>query len=106
MNARSHADGFVETQAPTLAHRLDELARGRGVHGGHDGLAYVFLGDGEHEDSRLTYAQLATRARAIGRHLLDMARPGDRALLMHPPGMSFIEAFFGCLTSGSRRTPR
>lgn len=105
MNARSHADGFVETQAPTLAHRLDELARGRGVHGGHDGLAYVFLGDGEHEDSRLTYAQLATRARAIGRHLLDMARPGDRALLMHPPGMSFIEAFFGCLMSGIVAVP-
>ena len=48
-------------------------------------------------DAELTYAQLDLRARAIAAHLQDMAEPGDRALLLYPPGPDFISAFLGCL---------
>jgi acyl-CoA synthetase (AMP-forming)/AMP-acid ligase II len=32
-------------------------------------------------------------------------RPGDRALLLYPPGLEFIPAFFGCLYSGVIAVP-
>src|SRR5690349_2335471 len=59
--------------------------------------AYSFLGDGETEDSRITYGELDLRARAIAASLHDMGARGERALLLFPAGLTFIEAFFGCL---------
>ena len=32
-------------------------------------------------------------------------RPGDRALLLYPPGLDFIAAFFGCLYAGVVAVP-
>jgi len=31
--------------------------------------------------------------------------PGDRALLLYPPGLDFIDAFFGCLYAGVVAVP-
>lgn len=90
----------ADTTATTLVHRLEDLARDRG-----DALAYVFLADGEREQARIDYAGLGARARAIARGLLAVAEPGDRALLLHQPGMGFIEAFFGCLVAGLVAVP-
>jgi acyl-CoA synthetase (AMP-forming)/AMP-acid ligase II len=62
-----------------------------------DKLAYVFLDDGEREAARVTFAELDRRARTIAAHLQDRVAPGARALLLFPPGLDYIEAFFGCL---------
>lgn len=59
--------------------------------------AYVFLADGETESGRLTYADLDRRARAIAARLQAIDMAGERALLLYPPGLDYIEAFFGCL---------
>ncbi|CAG1005375.1 partial fatty acid CoA ligase FadD32, partial [Myxococcaceae bacterium] len=67
--------------------------------------AYLFLGDGETASGRLAYAELDRRARAIAARLQAMAAAGERALLLYPPGLDYIEAFFGCLYAGVVAVP-
>jgi len=52
-----------------------------------------------------TYAQLDRRAVAIAAWLMERAAVGDRALLVYPPGLEFIAAFFGCLYAGVLPVP-
>src|SRR5262249_1375714 len=59
---------------------------------------------GERLRSR-SYAELDCRARAIAARLLDRLQPGDRAVLIHEPGLDFVEAFFGCLYAGVIAVP-
>ena len=70
-----------------------------------DETAYIFLVEGEHEERRVTYAALDRQARNIAGHLLAANRPGDRVLLLYPPGLEFIAAFFGCLHAGLVAVP-
>jgi natural product biosynthesis luciferase-like monooxygenase protein/FkbM family methyltransferase len=67
--------------------------------------AYSFLADGENEELRLGYAELDRRARAIGARLQEIARPGDRVLLLLPSDLDFVAAFFGCLYAGVVAVP-
>jgi acyl-CoA synthetase (AMP-forming)/AMP-acid ligase II len=67
--------------------------------------AYTFLRDGEQESDAITYEQLDRRSRAIAAQLQSQCRPGDRALLLYPPGLEFISAFFGCLYAGMVAVP-
>ncbi len=62
--------------------------------------AYTFLIDGEVEGPYLTYKELDRQARAIGALLQQYEARGERALLLYPPGLEFIAAFFGCLYAG------
>jgi acyl-CoA synthetase (AMP-forming)/AMP-acid ligase II len=48
-------------------------------------------------DSWLSYGELDTRARAIAARLQGSTTPGARVLLLYPPGMDYIAAFYGCL---------
>ncbi|MCA2718486.1 fatty acyl-AMP ligase [Microcystis sp. M169S2] len=65
-----------------------------------ESLAYIFLRDGEIEEARLTYGELDQKARAIAAHLQSLEAKGERGLLLYPPGLDFISAFFGCLYAG------
>lgn len=70
-----------------------------------DKTLYRFLGAGD-EEQTLTFAQLDRDARIIGAHL--RARAGQAptvALLLYPPGLEFIRAFFGCLYAGVIAVP-
>jgi acyl-CoA synthetase (AMP-forming)/AMP-acid ligase II/acyl carrier protein len=67
--------------------------------------AYTFLQDGETEEASLTYSQLDQKARAIAAHLQSLKAVGDRVLLLYPPGLEFIAAFFGCLYAGVVAVP-
>ena len=62
--------------------------------------AYTFLQDGEEKDIRLSYGQLDLQARTIALQLSSVASTGERALLLYPPGLEYIAAFFGCLYAG------
>lgn len=67
---------------------------------------YTFLADGEIDRPNcLTFAELDHRARAIAARLQATAAPGQRALLLYPPGLEYIEAFFGCLYGGIIAVP-
>src|SRR5215510_8279470 len=68
-------------------------------------VAYRFLGDGAAVESRITYGELNRRARAIAACLQDMGACGERALLLYPAGLTYIEAFFGCLYAGVIAVP-
>lgn len=62
-----------------------------------DERAYLFLSDRGEEESALTFRELHAAAQALAARLNGVARPGDRALLVFPPGVEFMVAFFGCL---------
>ncbi|HYP25231.1 MAG TPA: amino acid adenylation domain-containing protein [Blastocatellia bacterium] len=70
-----------------------------------DASAFTFLADGEKPGLSLTYSEVERRSRAIAARLQTMAAPGDRALLLYPPGLDFIPAFFGCLYAGVVAVP-
>lgn len=70
-----------------------------------DLLAFRFLRDGQAVTGELTYGALDRRARAIGAALQDRCEPGARALLLNPPGLEFLTAFFGCLYAGVTAVP-
>ena len=59
--------------------------------------AYLFLADGEVEAASLTWGELDHLARSQASVLRREAAAGDRALLLYPPGLDFIVAFFACL---------
>lgn len=70
-----------------------------------DQTAYTFLQDGETEANKVTYKELDRQARAIASQLQSLDAVGSRALLLYPPGLDFIAAFFGCLYAGVVAVP-
>lgn len=65
----------------------------------------MYLGDGEREEARVDYGELDVLARAVGAKLQELQARGERALLLYPPGLGFVAAFFGCLYSGVVAVP-
>ncbi len=66
-----------------------------------DRLGYRFLEDGESREVTLTYGELHRRARAIAAVLQSHGATGERVLLVYPPGLDFICAWFGCAYAGA-----
>lgn len=69
-----------------------------------DQRAYTFL-DGETEADKITYRELDRQAQVIASQLQSLNATGSRALLLYPPGLEFIAAFFGCLYAGVAAVP-
>jgi acyl-CoA synthetase (AMP-forming)/AMP-acid ligase II len=67
--------------------------------------AFTFLGDVTGQAKHLTYGELDRQARAVGALLQRQAPAGSRALLLHPPGLDFISALFGCIYAGVIAVP-
>ncbi len=89
---------------PTHPHRpsastLVALLRDRASTSG-DAVSHRFLQDGVTETASLSYGELDRRARAVAVVLSRHAAPGDRALLLYPPGLEFLVGFFGSLYAG------
>jgi acyl-CoA synthetase (AMP-forming)/AMP-acid ligase II len=61
------------------------------------GRAFAFLDDRGNESGELTYGDLHTRSLAVAAEVARHCRPGERAVLLFPPGLDFIVAYFGCL---------
>jgi acyl-CoA synthetase (AMP-forming)/AMP-acid ligase II/acyl carrier protein len=74
-----------------------------------DQTAFVFLpdpGDASADgETAWTYRELDQRARATAAALSKIASPGDRAVLVFPPGLDFLAAYFGCLYAGVLPAP-
>ncbi len=64
---------------------------------------YTFLEDGD--EQVLSYGALDLRARRIGAMLQSLARTGDRAVLLYPPGLEYVAGFFGCVYAGLVAVP-
>ena len=67
--------------------------------------AFTFLQDGETEAGSLTYRELDRCSRAIAAQLQELNLSGERALLLYPPGLDYLAAFFGCLYAGVVAVP-
>ncbi|HEY0404306.1 MAG TPA: amino acid adenylation domain-containing protein, partial [Pyrinomonadaceae bacterium] len=67
--------------------------------------AYTFLVDGETEKASFTYAELDRQARAVAAWLRPLVASGERVLLLYPPGLEYLAAFFGCLYVGAVAVP-
>src|SRR5262245_60799309 len=67
--------------------------------------AFVFLADADTVKATLTYSELDRQARAIAVLLQSRGLCGERALLLYPPGLDYIAAFFGCLYAGVVAVP-
>ncbi len=67
--------------------------------------AYSFLRHGEIEDARLTYGEVDRQARAIAALLQSKGAFGKPVPLLHPPGLEYVAAFFGCLYAGAIAVP-
>jgi FkbH-like protein len=66
---------------------------------------YTFISDGEPDGVSLTLAELDRRARAIASRIQDAGGAGKPVLLLYPPGLAYIEAFFGSLYAGAIAVP-
>ncbi len=84
---------------PAMPRDLCQVLRARARHQPEQ-IAYTFLRDGESEERSITHAQLDVRARAIAAVLRSRCQSGDRAILLYPSGLDFIEGLFGCLYAG------
>ncbi|KAB8330973.1 fatty acyl-AMP ligase [Scytonema tolypothrichoides VB-61278] len=78
---------------------LVDILRYRAIHQ-PDQTAYIFLQDGEKNLVSTTYQKLNKRTQAIAQNLQSICPAGSNALLLYPPGLDFIEAFFACLYAG------
>ena len=65
-----------------------------------DDIAFRFLDKDEEDFESVTFAQLDLQSKAIAAKLVSMGMRGERALLMYPPGLDFVAAFFGCHYAG------
>ncbi|KAK9170077.1 hypothetical protein Syun_002217 [Stephania yunnanensis] len=81
---------------------IDRYLRHWGTHKITQGKTlYTWINEKEEAIGERTYMQLHTNASRIAHKLLTnrkpIIKPGDRVLLIHVPGLDFIDAFFGCL---------
>jgi 8-amino-7-oxononanoate synthase len=70
-----------------------------------DRIVYRFLPGDTKPEQRITYALLDRRARSIAVRIRETAPRGSRALLLVPPGLDYVAAYFGCLYAGVVAVP-
>ncbi|MFD0000457.1 fatty acyl-AMP ligase [Nocardia sp. NPDC127526] len=62
-------------------------------------IAYTFSSYRE-ESEDVDYGRLWDRVSALAGRVREVTAPGDRVVLLCPPGAGFVEAFYACLVSG------
>jgi acyl-CoA synthetase (AMP-forming)/AMP-acid ligase II len=101
----SRGAGFGSPRGvPFTGDSLVDMLRHRAAVQASD-VAYTYLRDGEVEASSLSWSELDRASRAVAGWLQTRVSPGDRAVLLYPPGLDFIAAFFGCLYAGVLAVP-
>ncbi|MBZ3912666.1 fatty acyl-AMP ligase [Streptomyces acidiscabies] len=85
---------------PTLPAALSHWAAVR-----PDDTAYVFASPQGDADRTVSYRELEQSALTVAAFLRTTARPGDRVLLLLPPGLDYLTAFLGCLYAGTVAVP-
>lgn len=81
-----------------------ELLGHRAIEKGNEP-AFTFLNGAGTEPEPLTYIELETAARSIASELQSHGLTGKQVLLLYPPGLDFIRAFFACIYAGAIAVP-
>lgn len=69
-----------------------------------DGIAYGYIGN-EGEETLITYRELRNRVATLARRLQSLEAKDERVLLLYPPGLEFIPAFYAVLAAGAIAVP-
>jgi acyl-CoA synthetase (AMP-forming)/AMP-acid ligase II len=93
---RHFTQGTGVSRLPSDSETLSALLRER-AQAYPEKIAYIFLPRGEADEQKITYGALHRWAQSIAARLQQECKPGSRAILMFPPGLSYIAAFFACL---------
>ncbi|KAL2641753.1 hypothetical protein R1flu_009340 [Riccia fluitans] len=89
--------GFEFPDLPSIDHYLSFYAEHPVT---KDKVVYTWVDEQGKEINKLTFSQLDASVTTIASYLLTCELnliPGDRIILLHPPGLEFIEAFLACL---------
>ncbi|MEM9367265.1 MAG: aminotransferase class I/II-fold pyridoxal phosphate-dependent enzyme [Planctomycetota bacterium] len=97
-------DFFAPSHAPPRDHFVAVLRHWCEVR--PDATAFAFT-DGETELGALSYSQLWDEVRGLAGYLQGRCgiRPGDRVLLLYPPGLDFVVGLFACHAAGAVAVP-
>ena len=68
-------------------------------------VVYRFVPGDSKDVQRITYEQLDRRAKSLAARIRESAAPGDRVLLLVPPGLDYVAAYFACLFAGTIAVP-
>src|SRR5690348_17062497 len=66
---------------------------------------FRFLPGERKPEEAITHRQLERRALGVAARIAEVAKPGARALLLVPPGLDYVAAYFGCLYAGVIAVP-
>lgn len=66
---------------------------------------YTFLAEDGEPVATLSFDALELQARALGARLAEAGVAGERVILLFPPSLDFLVAFFGCLYAGAVPVP-
>ncbi len=70
-------------------------------------LAFRFMGNGELDGpiTEWTFSELYRQSAGVAEDLVEQGLTGSSVLLVFPPGLDFVKAFYGCLLAGARAVP-
>ncbi|WP_186779026.1 type I polyketide synthase [Streptomyces salinarius] len=100
MSGNTIADHWQGAEPDTVVALLRHWARHR-----PDAVAFRFLHDADGASTSWTYRELDRRARAVAGRLRSEPARERSVLLLLPPGLDYIAAFFGCLYAGDIAVP-
>ncbi len=83
---------------------LDELQYARAC-AAPEAVAYRYIADKQDHVASYTNLELRLKAQGIANRLAEYAGAGDRALMLFPPSIEFIPAFFACMQLGVIAVP-
>ncbi len=83
-----------------------DFLKDRAVRNAND-LAFRFMGNGELNGpiTEWTFSELYHQSAGVAEDLVEQGLAGSSVLLVFPPGLDFVKAFFGCLLAGARAVP-
>lgn len=87
----SVASTATESFGAALARRAEEMP---------NEAVFTFLDHDNGSDETLSFSQLHRDAQCIAALLLEKMPRGERALLLFPPGLDYVRAFYGCFQAG------
>ena len=75
--------------------------------GNANDLAFRFMGNGELDGPIIewTFSELYHQSAGVAEDLVEQGLAGSSVLLVFPPGLDFVKAFYGCLLAGARAVP-
>lgn len=81
----------VQTLADLFLHRCQQPM---------EGVAYAFVRDTLELDGELSWRELRKRVMQLSQVLRSRTAPGERLLLLYPPGLDVVVAFWACIYAG------